>query len=356
MNRRSVFKGMLAALAISGAIPAAAQETIRLTAAAGHPPVFTWVKLVDEFFIPEVDRRLALTGTYKIEWTKAWGGTLIKLGSESDGIGSGIADIGIVATVFEASKFPLHNVSYMAPFGTDDIGLVSETIIDLQASVPAMSQAFTDRNLVFLGGAALDTYHLWTKFPVNSINDLAGKKILAPGPAANWIKDTGAVAVAGTLNTYYEDVKTGVADGAIVFVTGAWGIKLHEVAPIITRVNFGSQFADTLVFNKARFDALPPEVQAVLREVGAEYSQRFAEVQTATAEELMQQSAAAGATINTLSPEERLRWAAALPPVGRQWVDLLKGQGIDAAEGVLSGYMAAIQAGGNPVPRDWSKE
>jgi len=39
-----------------------AQQTIRLTAAAGHPPVFLWVKLVDEFFIPEVDKRLAAAG------------------------------------------------------------------------------------------------------------------------------------------------------------------------------------------------------------------------------------------------------------------------------------------------------
>lgn len=87
--------------------PAQAQQTIRMTAAAGHPPVFLWVKLLDEFFIPEVDKRLAAAGKHRIEWTKAWGGTLIKLGAESKGIGDGIADLGFVGTIFEAPRFPM---------------------------------------------------------------------------------------------------------------------------------------------------------------------------------------------------------------------------------------------------------
>jgi TRAP-type C4-dicarboxylate transport system substrate-binding protein len=54
------------------------------------------------------------------------------------------------------------------------------------------------------------------------------------------VQGTGAVAVAGNLNTYYEDIKSGVSDGASPSATGAWGAKVHEVAPYITKVNFGS--------------------------------------------------------------------------------------------------------------------
>ncbi|MEI2624541.1 MAG: hypothetical protein V9G23_12010 [Giesbergeria sp.] len=63
MHRRTLHRLALAttlALAATGA--AHAQQTIRLTAAGGHPPVFLWVKLIDEFFIPEVDKRLAAAG------------------------------------------------------------------------------------------------------------------------------------------------------------------------------------------------------------------------------------------------------------------------------------------------------
>lgn len=342
---------LLAAAGLSA--PAHAQQNIRLTAAAGHPPVFLWVKLVDEFFIPEVDKRLAAAGKHKIEWTRAWGGTLIKLGAESKGIGDGVADLGFVSTIFEAAKFPTQNVSYYAPFGTDDIGVVTQVVNELQGRIPAMGQAWSKNNLVYLGGAALDAYHIWTSFPLKSVDDLKGRKITAPGPAANWIKGTGAVAVAGNLNTYYEDIKSGVSNGVITFATGAWGAKVHEVAPYITKVNFGAQYAGGLAINKARFDKLPPEVQKVMREVGAEYSQRFAAAQAQTAAALLKKAEEAGAKLSELPAAERKRWADTLPPIAKTFAADLQAKGLPGDQ-VLHGFMDGLKKAGAQPARDWA--
>ena len=353
MTRRLIAAAALLAAAGLSA-PAHAQQTIRLTAAAGHPPVFLWVKLVDEFFIPEVDKRLAAAGNqYKVEWTKAWGGTLIKLGAESKGIADGVADLGFVSTIFEAARFPSQNVSYYAPFGTDDIGVVTQVVNGMQDRISAMGQAWSKNNLVYLGGAALDAYHIWTNFPIHSVDDLKGKKITAPGPAANWIKDTGAVAVAGNLNTYYEDIKSGVSNGVITFATGAWGAKVHEVAPYITKVNFGAQYAGGLAINKKRFDKLPPEVQKVLREVGAEYSQRFATAQAAAAAGLLKKMEEAGAKVSELPAAERTRWADTLPPIAKTWAADLQAKGLPGDQ-VLNGYMAGLKKAGAHPARDWA--
>lgn len=334
--------------------PAHAQQTIRLTAAGGHPPVFLWIKTIEEFFIPEVDKRLAAAGNkHKIEWTKAWGGTLIKIGSESKGIADGVADLGFIGTVFEAPKFPMQNVSYFAPFGADDITVVTQVVNDMQKSIPAMGDAWTKNGLVYLGGAALDSYHIWTNFPIKSVDDLKGKKITAPGPAANWIKGTGAVAVAGNLNTYYEDIKSGVSNGVITFATGAWGAKVHEVAPYITKVNFGSQYAGGIGMNKARFDKLPPEVQKVFREVAAEYSQRFAAAQSAAAAGVLKQMEAAGAKISELPAAERKRWADTLPPVAKTWAADLQAKNLPGDQ-VLHGFMNGLRKAGATPPRDWA--
>lgn len=353
MKRRLL--AMAALLAATGlAAPAQAQQTIKLTAAAGHPPVFLWVKLIDEYFMPEVDRRLAAAGgKHRIEWTKAWGGTLIKIGSESKGIGDGVADLGFVSTIFEAPKFPMQNVSYYAPFGTDNIATVGNVINEMQKSIPAMGQAWTKNGLTYLGGTALDSYHIWTNFPIRSVDDLKGKKITAPGPAANWIKDTGAVAVAGNLNTYYEDIKSGVSNGVITFATGAWGAKVHEVAPYVTKVNFGSQFAGGLAMNKARFDKLPPEVQNVFREVAAEYEKRFADAQGSTAAGLLQKMEGAGAKISELSPAERKRWADTLPPIAKTWAADLQAKGMPGDQ-VLNGFMNGLKKSGAQPARDWA--
>jgi len=356
LHRTFIAAVAAASLANLAADPAAAQQqVIKLTAAAGHPPVFLWVKTVDEVLIPEVDKRLAAAGgKYRIEWTKAWGGTLLKLGSESKGVADGVADLAIVSTVFEAPKFPLQNVSYFTPFGTDDIGLVSRTVTDLQTTVPAMGDAWTKNGLVYLGGMALDTYHVWSKFPITRIEDLQGKKISAPGPAANWIRGTGAVAVAGSLNSYYEDIKSGVSDGAVVFTTGAWGAKLHEVAPYVTKVNFGSMFAGGVAINKGRFDKLPPEVQKAFREAGDAWTTAYASAQGAAVSALMQKMIEGGAKVSELSDAERRRWADALSPVAKTWAADVQGKGLPAVE-VLNAYMAGLIKAGTKVPRDWSK-
>ncbi len=358
---KNVAKALLAGMfiLISAAFvdvgPATAKvETIKLTAAAGHPPGFLWIRLLTEFFVPEVNKRLAAGGKHKVEWTEAYGGTLIKLGSESAGIKDGIADLGFVSTIFEAAKFPLQNVSYMAPFGTDNIDLVTKVTTELQNSIPAMNDAWAKNNLVYLGGAALDTYHIWSTFPIRSIDDMKGRKISAPGPSANWVRNTGAVAVAGTLSTYYNDIKTGVSDGTLTFITGAWGAKVHEVAPFITKVNFGAMFAGGIAINKARFDKFPPEVQKIFREVGDEYSVRFAKAQAEAAEGLLQRMAAAGGKISELDPKERLRWAEVLPNVAKPWAADLDGKGLQGTA-VLRGYMEGLKKAGASLPRDWTK-
>lgn len=344
----------IACLLAFGATKVHAQQTIKLTAASGHPPVFLWIKTLDEVFIPEVDRKLAAGGKYKVEWTKAYGGTLVKLGSESKGIADGVADLGVVSTLFEAAKFPLQNVSYYTPFGTDNIELMSQTVADLQRSIPAMADAWNKNGLTYLGGMALDSYHIWTKFPITKIEDLNGKKISAPGPAANWIRGTGAVGVAGSLNSYYEDIKSGVSDGAVVFTTGAWGAKLHEVAPYVTKVNFGAQFAGGIAINKRRFEKLPPEVQAAIREAGIKWTAEYAKAQSALVDTRFKEMAAAGAKITDLSDAERKRWADALSPVAKTWAADAQSKGLPADQ-VLNQYMGSLIKAGTKVPRDWSK-
>ena len=353
-QRRTTILTATAIATLLASIPATAQQVIKMTAAAGHPPVFLWVKMADEVLIPEVDKRLAVAGKYKIEWTKAWGGTLLKLGSESKGVADGVADVAIVSTVFEGAKFPLQNVSYYTPFGTDDIALVSKTVADLQVSVPAMGDAWTKNGLVYLGGMALDTYHVWTKFPITKLEDLQGKKISAPGPSSNWVRGTGAVAVAGTLNSYYEDIKSGVSDGALVFTTGAWGAKLHEVAPYVTKVNFGAQFAGGAVIGKSRFDKLPPEVQKAFVEAGEVWQSAYAKAQSAAVSALIQKMAEAGAKITDLNDLERKRWADSLGPVAKNWAADAQGKGLPAND-VLNAFIASLQKAGTKLPRDWSK-
>ncbi|WP_374634613.1 C4-dicarboxylate TRAP transporter substrate-binding protein [Ferrovibrio sp.] len=357
MSKKIRMLGLLAGAVFVGGLAQQAQaQTVKMTAVAGHPVTLPWVKLADEFFIPELDKRLAAANSKaKFEWNRAWGGTVAKLGTESGAVKDGLAELAFVSTIFEAPKFPLHNVSYVAPFMTDDVRMMSKVIKSVQAKIPAMTEAWTKNNMIFLGGTGLDTYHLFTKNPIGKLEDLQGKKINAPGPSANWVKGTGAVAVAGSLQTYYNDIQTGVTEGALTFVTGAFPIKLIEVAPHITKVNYGAQFAGALVMSKRVFDKLPKDAQKIVMEVGGEYDARFNELLATTSGNLLKQMEANGAKPRDLSAEERKQWAAVLPNVALPWAKDLDSKGMPGSK-VLETFIGEFKTAGVSFPRDWSKE
>ena len=330
-------------------------KTYKLTVVAGHPPIFLWVSMARDFFIPEVDKRLKEAGgENSVEWNQAYGGTVAKIGGALEAIEEGIADMGFVGTLFEAPKMPLHNVSYMTPFGSASIFDVVDTVTELQASIPEFGREWEKHNQVFLGGAGLDTYGILTNFPVNTVADLDGHKIAAPGPAANWIKGTGAVAVAGNLNTYYNDIKTGVYEGTLTFMTAAAAGKLQEVAPHICMVNFGAQFAGGISINKDVFDSFPPEMQKIFKEVGLEYAQKLAQAQTDKAKASMEAMEKAGGQVIYLSDEERAAWAAKLPNVPMEWAKTMDEKGLPGTD-TVKGYLDGLRKRGAKLPRDWDK-
>jgi len=57
----------IGALAASFALPAAAAETIKAVVIDGYPARALWVKEFTNFFIPEVDKRLAENGNYVMD-------------------------------------------------------------------------------------------------------------------------------------------------------------------------------------------------------------------------------------------------------------------------------------------------
>ena len=56
------------------------KQVIKLTIGAGHPSTsMPYVRAAEEFFVPEVAKRVEENTDYTIEWTKAYGGSIAKL-------------------------------------------------------------------------------------------------------------------------------------------------------------------------------------------------------------------------------------------------------------------------------------
>lgn len=349
------FKGAAVAVAMVLGGGAAIAETLNVTIVAGHPPVFRWVKHASQTFIPAVNAALEGTGT-TIEWSEQYGGSLAKVGEELEAVEEGLAEIGLVSSLFDPAKLAVQNVTYFTPFVSRDSTTVSGWMDELQATNADMKAAWADNGLEYLGGGiGIDDYLLMTNFPVDSIEDLNGHKIAAPGPAVNWLKGTGAVGVSGNLTTYYNEIKTGVYDGVIVFASAALPGKLHEVAPYITKVGFGAQYAGGLAANKDWFDGLDPAVQDALKAAAKEDAKAYQADLDASVTKFLGIMESQGATISEVDEAFRQQWAAGMDNVAKLWAEKLDGQGI-AGSAVLKAYMDTMRAAGATPVRNWDQE
>jgi len=261
----------------------------------------------------------------------------------------------MVYTIFEPAKLPLMSVTFMAPFGSDDVTLISKIMVEMNAEMPELKEHWAKQGQVFLGDIAADTDHTWTKFPVEKLEDYKGRKLGASGSLSLWANGIGAVAVQGDFATHYNNVKTGVYDGLIAFTTGVYPIKIHEVAPYMTKVNLGSMSIGAITINKKLFDSMSPDTQKIFREVGVEYSQRVSATMKNLAGVFEKKMAAEGAKISVFPPAERKKWAMTMPNIAADWVKFNEARGVPAKK-MLEAYMTKLRADHVELVRDWDKE
>jgi len=350
------YKKIIAATFLAFIMPhSAVTESFNATVVAGHPGVFRWVKMIDEAFVPSVNSTLA-GSQHSFTFSGQYGGAIAKVGDELETVEAGLAEIGICQSLFDPAKLAVQNVTYYTPFVSDDPRTVSELMDKLHRDDPRMTKAYDENGVVYLGApVGIDDYLLMTKFPVENLSDLNGKKIAAPGPAINWLSGTGAVGVSGNLTTYYNELKTGVYDGVIVFASAALPGKLYEVAPYVTQVGLGAQYAGALCANVDWYNNLPEQARSALH-TGADAARDWylsaLEDAVETSFNVMGEN---GATITVASEGMRVAWATGMDNAAKTWAEGLDAKGLPGSE-VLSLYMNAMRNAGAVPLRDWDRE
>ncbi len=351
---------MASAAAMALPLTASAQQVINLTVASSHPTTIPWVGFIKDVFMPEVDKRLAAGGKYKIQWKEAFGGQLYKANATLTSVEQGITDIGWVFSYLEPAKMPLSQLSAHTPFTTSDPRIVLGAMTEMIEKNPQFKAEWDKYNIVFLGATGSDTYDIWTKFPVKSVDDLKGKKISAPGILGLWLRGVGATPVDGALTTFYTDIQTGVSEGVVSLATGILPAKVYEVAPYVTKVNIGVVFSGGVAINKDSWAKLPPEVQQAMREAGTEYTRRHGEDLVQRHQTALNRMVELGktqnppVTVTPMSDSDRRKWIDNMPNLAGEWVKNNEGRGVQAKP-LLTQYMAAVKARGAKPERDWEK-
>lgn len=346
---------MGAALATMTALPVAAQEKLSAVVIDGYPDRALWVKEFTDFFIPEVDRRLAEGGNYVMGWQENYGGSIVKPKGVLEGVQLGLGDIGIVTTIFHSSKLPSQGISGSTPFVASDARAVAKAVDEIAREFPAMNNEFAAQNQVYLAtGVVLDTYQMFCSSEVSSVADLEGKKIAGAGLNLRYlegIKD--AAGVRGGLTDFYNMVQTGLVDCAMLWPEAASTFKIAEVAPYMLKADLGAVNSKTITVNADYWSGLPDEVKDVLQAVAIDYRDHLAGIAMDRAEASRQAYVDQGGTIVEVSADDRAAWANAMPNVAQEWAENLNGKGEQGSE-MLAAYLGKLEAAGFTSVRDWT--
>ncbi len=351
------------ALAVGGllASPAAfAQQVINLTVAAGQPTrAMKPLAMVSTFFIPEVDKRIkaaGLDGKYKINWKEAYAGSLLKPTFVLQGVSDGIADIGFEPTIFHPDKLPLEQISFVTPFTTSDVVLVGKAIDKMHEMFPEFGAQYDKFGVIRLAGSSFDSYELFTTFEVKKYEDIKGKKISTAGAALQWLRDTGSTPVQSNMTLYYNNAKTGVIDGFIIFPSAIPGMKYPEAAPYVTKVGFGAQYAAALIINKATYNKLPAEIRQILHDAAKAWTATADKGQLDAGNEgFASVPSFSGGKVFDFPRAEQQKWANAMPNIAKEWAGNMDKQGLPGAK-ALAAYMEEMRKAGATPARDWDRK
>ncbi|MEO9970283.1 MAG: C4-dicarboxylate TRAP transporter substrate-binding protein [Hyphomonadaceae bacterium] len=330
-------------------------KTYTLRIGAGHPagPAVYATQLRD-YFVPEVERRVAEETDFKVQFIEGYGGSIASTAETLEAVQSGILDIGGYCVCFEPSKLFLHNFMYFTPFGPQDSVASVKTARRVYDANPWLEEQLNHdyrQRLLALNG--WDNYHLGTVNPWTTIEDLRGVKIGGAGPNLPWLEYAGVTPVQSSLPDGYLSLETGVYDGWLMFPSAYYSFKFHEPAPHYTLIGFGAMGGAVIVtMNNKRFNKLPPEVQTIIMEVAKDYELKAAQTLDQRQVGGLEDLRGSGATVTELAAESRAIWARSLAEFPNAMAQEANSRGMPGTD-VMSAYIQEVTQSGHPWPTEY---
>lgn len=264
----------------------------------------------------------------KVKITYFPGGTLTPAAQIYDGVVKGISDIGFSCFAYTAGKFPLLEAIDL-PLGYNSGTQATKLINAFYAKFKP--KELDETKVLILHGHGPGLLH--TVKPVNKLEDVKGLKIRATGLASKIVVYLGGSPVGAPQPETYDALRTGVVDGSMSPPEALQGWKWGEIVRYTT-LSYGSGYSTGMfvVMNKAKWNALPPDVQKVFEDVSKEYTDKQAALWDKIDKEGVIFAKEKGVKTISLSAAENDRWAAKVRPLLDDYVKSMKAKGLPGDE------------------------
>lgn len=340
MNVKVLFSSWLAMLGLLGTLAGIARaETISLTY-ANFPPAVTFPSVQMERWADEVEKRTQ--GKVKIRTFP--GGTLLGAKNMLEGVTAGTADIGNFAMSYQPGRFPVAEAVDLY-HGFTSAKVASLVLLDLVDKY--QPEEFEKVKILTL--FTCPPTNLMTKSPVKSLQELKGMELRVAGTSAEILKLLGGTPVAMPQSETPEALQKGVVKGIVSSLEILQDFKFAAYTPNATLVDL-PVVSFAVVMNKAKWEALPADIQQVMNDLVREQAEwTGAYVDAHVAEALAWSEKEYQLQRFRLPPTEQERIATLLAPLTNVYIRKVSAQGLDGEQIVqdVQALKAKYEAAGN---------
>jgi C4-dicarboxylate-binding protein DctP len=340
----------VAAVALLNVGPSYAGK-ITLKIASGHNASWHFIQLTQQYFMPEVKKRVKERTQHEIEWVEGFASAMVKPTEVLEGLQSGIVDVGIYCICHEGQKLALGNFPMYLPFGPADASTSVASTRKVYEEIPQLKQIYEKSyGQKLLSLVAFDTYILMSRFPVQGPADVKGKKIGGAGPNMFWVENAGAQVLSVTGPEVYTSFQSGLMDAVIGFVSIMDTLKLYDVAPYLNMTAFGAMTNTNLNISLRAHNKLPKEVQDIMVEVGRDMEARAGTFTDDLYKKYLEVTQKNGAKIVQVGAAERQAWAELLADAPGKIAKKIEGETKLPMGKVMNAYIDATTAAGHKWP------
>lgn len=332
-------RGLALAAALTGisiAAPAMAEMTLNFTDQSANRGARAETT---NWFASELEKRT--NGEIKVE--VHWGGALLKAKAAAKGIGDGAADMGFLIGVYNPGLHPGFLLADL-PTQYSDPWASTRALYELNTTNEAMLAEWDKLNLHFVANITTGPIQMVCKDKaISSISDLEGVKMRGISVYGKVAKDLGAIPVKMSAYDTYQGLDTGLIDCTMFYSYAIPAFKLNEVATDVTLLDWGALMALGIAMNKDTWEAMTPEQQQVVTDLGSEMVDVYAEkITAANAEAVADLKAAGTISFNDFPEAQKAELLAASKNYMGDWKEKAAKAGIDA-EALAGEYTALLE-------------
>lgn len=319
----------------TGSAPAAkadasALKPVALNFAAPHTPPQTYA-VVDVAFI---DRIKELSGG-KIMLKYFPGGTLIGGADSATELAKGVADISWPRPGYSQNGYLLYNAFIIFMYNLDpakDVKAEFEIFKKVHKDYPELMAEYEGLHPYAVNAGGTSAY-LFMRKPFKSLADIKGKTIRATGSWAKVVKGLGGEPITIPISETYLALEKGTIDGTLGLpVTTLKAENLAEVVKYAMDIGLNMSPYYAVAFNKAKWDSLQPEAQALFTREAPWFEEKVVLQQQAEVAPAIEHGKKSGVSFIDLPAADRASLYDIMDRINRDALKPLDAKGLKATE------------------------